>query len=71
MPVGSRSPVPFSCRFPVVHPKEEVLVTAQQTPDPEVETPTRPDLAGESEPDFFAQLDDVRESIVDGVITCW
>jgi len=34
----------------------------------EPQAANQPDQA---DPDYFAELEDVRESIVDGVVTCW
>lgn len=30
-----------------------------------------PQAEDQTDPDYFAELEDVRESIVDGVVTCW
>ena len=37
----------------------------------ESQATNQPDQPDQADPDYFAELEDVRESIVDGVVTCW
>lgn len=48
-------------------------MTTPQQPTPPVEPEGQPEVAPgeEQDEDYFAQLDDVRESITEGVITWW